>query len=50
MHKDKYVFSQLVPFLDRNKFNYIVCKYDGDKYVNQLLALMFGQLSLVSQF
>ena len=56
MHKDKYVFAQLVPFLDRNKFNYIVCKYDGDKYVkhftcwNQLLALMFGQLSLVSQF
>lgn len=52
MHKDKYVFAQLVPFLDRNKFNYIV--YDGDKYVkhftcwNQLLALMFGQLSLVS--
>jgi hypothetical protein len=37
--------------LDRNKFNYIVRKYAGDKYVkhftcwNQLLALMFGQLS-----
>ena len=51
MHKDKYVFAQLVSFLDRNKFNYIVRKYDGDKYVkhftcwNQLLALMFGQLS-----
>jgi len=51
MHKDKYVFSQLVSFLDRNKFNYIVRKYAGDKYVkhftcwNQLLALMFGQLS-----
>ena len=51
MHKDKFVFSQLVAFLDRNKFNYIVRKYDGDKYVkhltcwNQLLALMFGQLS-----
>lgn len=51
MHKDKYVFAQLVPFLDRNKFNYLVRKYDGDKYVkhftcwNQLLALMFGQLS-----
>ena len=51
MHKEKYVFSQLVSFLDRNKFNYIVRKYDGDKYVkhftcwNQLLALMFGQLS-----
>ena len=51
MHKDKYVFAQLVSFLDRNKFNFIVRKYDGDKYVkhftcwNQLLALMFGQLS-----
>ncbi|WP_394802882.1 DUF4372 domain-containing protein [Bacteroides ovatus] len=49
MYKDKYVFAQLVSFLDRNKFNYIVRKYDGDKYVkhftrwNQLLALMFGQ-------
>lgn len=51
MHKDKFVFSQLVSFLDRNKFNYIVRIYLGDKYVkhftcwNQLLALMFGQLS-----
>lgn len=51
MHKDKYVFAQLAFFLDRNKFNYIVRKYDGDRYVkhftcwNQLLALMFGQLS-----
>lgn len=23
MHKDKFVFSQLIVFLDRNKFNYI---------------------------
>ncbi len=51
MHKDKYVFSQLTMFLDRNKFNYLVRKYDGDKYVkhftcwNQLLSMMFGQLS-----
>ena len=51
MHKDKFVFSQLIVFLDRNKFNYIVRKHDGDKYVkhftcwNQLLSLMFGQLS-----
>ena len=51
MHKDKFVFAQLVSFLDRNKFNYIVRTYRGDKYVkhftcwNQLLALMFGQLS-----
>lgn len=51
MHKDKFVFAQLTGFLDRNKFNRIVAKYSGDKYVkhftcwNQLLALMFGQLS-----
>ncbi|MDR0825275.1 MAG: IS4 family transposase [Prevotella sp.] len=51
MHKDKFVFAQLISFLDRNKFNRIVAKYSGDKYVkhftcwNQLLALMFGQLS-----
>lgn len=30
MLKDKYVFAQLVSFLDRNKFNYIVRKYEGD--------------------
>ena len=51
MNKEKYVFSQLVSFLDRNHFNYLVRKYDGDKYVkhftcwNQFLAMMFGQLS-----
>ena len=51
MHKDTFVFAQLVQFLNRSKFNRIVSKYDGDKYVksytcwNQLLTLMFGQLS-----
>ena len=51
MFQDKFIFSQLVLFLDRNHFNYLVRKYEGDKYVkhfscwNQLLALMFGQLS-----
>lgn len=50
MFQDKYVFAQLASFLNRSKFNRIVAKYDGDKYVkhftcwNQLLALMFGQL------
>lgn len=50
MHKDKYIFAQLVALLNRSKFNRIVAKYHGDKYVkhftcwNQLLALMFGQL------
>ena len=51
MNNDKYVFSQLTSFLDRNHFNYLVRKHGGDRYVkhftcwNQLLALMFGQLS-----
>jgi hypothetical protein len=51
MNKDKYVFAQLAAFLDRSKFNRIVAKYDGDKYVksdtcwNQSLTMMFGQLS-----
>lgn len=51
MFKDKYVFAQLMSFLNRSKFNRIVVKYNGDKYVkhftywNQLLCLMFGQLS-----
>lgn len=50
MFKDKYVFAQLTSFLDRSKFNRIVAKYQGHKYVksftcwNQLLAMMFGQL------
>jgi len=51
MHTDQFVFSQLTSFLDRNHFNYLVRKYNGNHYVkhltcwNQLLALMFGQLS-----
>ena len=49
--KTSYVFSQLVSVaLDRNHFNYLVRKYEGDKYVkhftcwDQLLVMMFGQL------
>lgn len=51
MYNFKYVFSQLVSFLDRNHFNYLVRKYNGDSYVklfscwNQLLVMIFGQLS-----
>ena len=51
MNKPKYVFSQLVAFMDSDKFRHIVDKYDGNRYVkhftcwNQLLTLMFGQLS-----
>ena len=51
MFQDKFVFAQLVTFLDRNHFNYLVSKYGGDRYVkhftcwNQLLVMMFGQLT-----
>ena len=51
MNKDKYVFAQLVEFLDNFKFRRIVAKYASDMYVklfscwNQLLVMMFGQLS-----
>ena len=51
MYQDKYVFSQVVVFLNRSKFNRIVDKYTGDRYIksystwNQLLTLIFGQLS-----
>ena len=51
MNKEKYVFAQLLEYLDYDKFRHLVDKYDGNRYVkhltcwNQLLALMFGQLS-----
>ena len=51
MNKPKYVFSQLVAFMDSDKFRHIVDNYRGNRYVkhftcwNQLLTLMFGQLS-----
>ena len=50
MHRDKFVFAQLVEFLDNNKFRRLVEKYSGDYHVrsstcwHQLLAFMFGQL------
>ena len=56
MFQDKYVFAQLVSFLNRSKFNRIVAKYDGDKYVkhftcwNQLLALMLVSYPIVRVF
>lgn len=51
MNKDKYLFAQLIEFLDNNKFRHLADKYDGNSYGkhftcwNQLLAMMFGQLS-----
>ena len=51
MNKEKYVFAQLVEFLNNDKFRKLVDKYDGNRYVkhftcwDQQLAMMFGQLS-----
>ena len=33
MHKDKFVFAQMVEFLNNFKFHRIVKKYDGNRYV-----------------
>lgn len=51
MHNGKFVFSQLLDFLDKDIFLRISNKYNGNRYVkfftcwNQLAVLMFGQLS-----
>lgn len=51
MNNGKYVFSQLLDFIDKDVFLRIANKYDGNRYVksftcwNQLAMLMFGQLS-----
>ena len=51
MHNGKYVFSQLLDFMDKDIFLRISNRYEGNRYVkhftcwNQLAVLMFGQLS-----
>lgn len=51
MNKGKYVFSQLLDFLDKDVFLRISNKYNGNRYVksftcwNQLAVMMFWQLS-----
>ncbi|WP_407934256.1 DUF4372 domain-containing protein [Capnocytophaga gingivalis] len=51
IYQNKFVFAQLILFLNRNHFNYLVTKYEEDKYVkffsywNQILTLILGQLS-----
>ena len=50
MHNGKYVFSQLLDFLDKDVFLRLANKYNGNRYVkqftcwNQLAVLLFGQL------
>ena len=52
MNKDKYVFSVLSDFLDRSKFNRIVAKCNGDRYIksfscwNRLLSDAVGHFSV----
>ena len=51
MNQGSYIFRQVVGFLPRDYFEWLVKKYDGNKYVksftcwNHLLVLIFGQLS-----
>ena len=51
MNQGRYVFTQLVDFLPRKNFEWLVKKYEGNKYVksftcwNHLMVLLFGQLS-----
>ena len=47
MNKGQYVFTQLVSHLDRNHFNYLARKYDGNKYLEYVL--MINVLLLIFQ-
>lgn len=48
MNKDRYVFAQLVQFMDRNHFNYLVRKYDGDRYVTSVSSYCHSFNSIAS--
>ena len=51
MSQIPYLFNQLCEFLDRNYFDYLVKKYNGNKYVkryscwNHLLTMIWAQLT-----
>ena len=51
MNKAKNVLAQLIEIPNNSKFRHLFDKYDGNCYMkhficwNQLLAMMFGQLS-----
>lgn len=51
MNKGQYVFTQVCSFLPKSRFDWLVKKYEGNKYVkhftcwNHLLVMLFGQLS-----
>jgi len=51
MHNGSYVFTQLDKFLPKETFDWIVAKYQGDRYVNfstcwnQLLVMIYCEKS-----
>ena len=51
MHKGHYVFTHVCSFLPKSRFDWLVKKYEGNKYVkyftcwHHLLVMVFGQLS-----
>jgi len=49
MNQNKYIFAQLVAFLDRNHFNYLARKYSGNRYVKHFTCgdLAFRRLGQI---
>lgn len=51
MNSGNYIFTQLCQFLPRDYFEYLVAKYDGNKYIksftcwNHLLVMIWAQLT-----
>lgn len=47
MNKEKYVFDQLISFLNEDKFRSIVDRYQGNRYVKQFTcwSQLLGQFS-----
>ena len=41
MHKGKYVFAQLLDFIDKDVFLRLANKYDGNRYVKQFTYKVF---------
>ena len=56
MNQDKYVFAQLVEFLNNDKFRRLVDKYDGNRYVkhftcwSQLLAQCNNNIKIMRKY
>lgn len=47
MNQDKYVFAQLVEFLNNDKFRRLVDKYDGNRYVLLCLRIHYFDVRTV---